>query len=186
MAKGPLTEDKIREVKADLMERVTNQQEVFGCDRDTRRAEDFINPILHKLDVDSREEKPEPPPPSPVVRNERRDLGNGAELTKEEVGTYDWNLRTNKVQAAPGSFMPSRRKRKEHVETIAARHRVKFLKGLPEWRAKMETIFFAVQPQAWKEQELLLLLDESSRLFGDWRKPRAQNITVFGKNVTSR
>lgn len=205
-----LTEQDLRETKADLTDRLANQQRIGGVKPtkssedhpafhanaipDVKAIEDYINPILRKVEVKHEEDRSRD-----LVRKEEEDPEEMGEevLTKREnpelekqgirdydiqqhMGTYQWNLRTDAVAASPGSWTPPPPKR-ESVRTIAARHRIRFLKQLPEWRKKFEQIFMGVMAPAEKEAKFLELLDSSNRLFGDWRKPREPKVSIFGK-----
>lgn len=196
-----LTEGKMREIHDDLVQRIADQQRVGGVrvfrkeDKhkaldahvvpDTNAIKEYLKPILRKTEVDYSE-------------SQRKDFHRKdddvieAEAELEEVhgvkgkaykkyqGTYDWNLRNDSVIARPGSALPAHKtKKKEPVAMIAARHRIRFLKAMPEWKKKIQDAYFSATTGKEREQKLLEVLDESSRLFGDWRKPREPKFSIF-------
>lgn len=180
-----LTEDKLREIKSDLLERVTDQQKKWGAPvPDVAAAEAFIAPILRKTEVDHEEDRikdlfrvePEVKPKEEITAPLQETVpGVKDTFTSSYSGTYDWNLKTDKVTPYRGSWKP-KRKRKEDAETAAARHRIRFLKNMPEWKAKLEAVFFAPIPGTAREQRIREILDDSNRLWPDWRKPRPKPI----------
>ena len=182
-----LTETKLREIKSDLLERVTDQQKKWGSVvPDVAAAEAFIDPILRKTEVRHEEDRIQDlirTEPEPAVRDDdAKALPETVSGVKDKVvanysGTYDWNLKTDQVTPYKGSWKPKRKPR-EDAETLAARHRIRFLKNIPEWRTKLEQAFLAMIPERAKEQRIREILDDSNRLWPDWKKPRAKPIFV--------
>lgn len=195
------SEKTLRQVKGDLTERFAHQQQIGGVSvpadqdhkalhgsvvPDVRAIDDYLDPILRKVDAEEEQAKATPVQDDVTEAvdyvEERTDkqTGDKYKVAVEHKGFYDWNLKTNGFVASPGSFIPPAKK-KESVETIAARHRIRFLKALPEWNKKFVDEFFTAQTPESKEMKLREILDSSNRLFGDWRHPRNAVVSVFGK-----
>jgi hypothetical protein len=133
-SRAPLSEQKLREMKDDLVRRVADQKRMGGVpnepglERDpmggVREAEVWLEPILRKVEQDHAREAERSALSEPVQEARHVD-------TKDELGTYDWNLRTNEVIARPGSW-EAKRHAQDQVKLF-----VRSLFKQPEWKDKL-------------------------------------------------
>jgi hypothetical protein len=117
------TEADLRRAKDNLQRVVTDQQRDLGVPNPGGRVVDeFIGPILEKVArtdaATSTGNEGEP--------NGREPLEG---VTVTELGSYDWNLRTDEIVARPGSYLPTAEDR--------LRLFVRFLLYKPEVNAAM-------------------------------------------------
>ncbi len=113
------TEDDLRRAKDNLERVVTDQQRALGVpDPGGRAVGEFIGPILEKVARGPAERKTETVKPEPL---------DGVNVT--ELGSYDWNLRTNEFTARPGSYLPTPEDR--------VRAFIRFLLYIPDVNAHM-------------------------------------------------
>lgn len=112
------TEDDLRRAKDNLERVVTDQQRALGVpDPGGRVVGEFIGPILEKVARGPAERATDPVKPEPL---------EGVSVT--ELGSYDWNLRTNEFHARPGSYLPTPEDR--------VRAFIRFLLYIPEVNAR--------------------------------------------------
>lgn len=134
----PLTEEQLRHAREDCLERITQQKRLGGVPGEVgleadplggqRAAEEYLDPILRKLEVEHDAERAKD-----LVRADEAAPAPRFADTKEDLGTYDWNLKTDQITARPGSFIPKRDTSmqglmKEFVRSLAT-HKA------PEWYA---------------------------------------------------
>jgi hypothetical protein len=78
-----LTETQLRDAKDEGLTRITEQQKAFGALPNVEKAEDFILPIVEKMDRQAAEQKPVPverKPDSVILRpGDVRNPGDGSE-----------------------------------------------------------------------------------------------------------
>jgi len=92
------SEDDLRRAKENLQRVVSDQQRVLGVpDPGGRKVDEFIAPILEKVARGGSERES----PAPVEHEPDPDI------SVTELGTYEWDLQTNKFAALPGSYLPS-------------------------------------------------------------------------------
>jgi hypothetical protein len=137
--RAPLTEQVLRETKDDLVRRITDQKRMGGVssepglERDVtggqRESEIWLEPILRKVEQDHERERDRDVlrPSEPVQEARHVD-------TKDELGTYDWNLKTDKIVARPGSWQA-----KTHAQD-QVRLFVRGLFKVPEWRDRLMSV----------------------------------------------
>jgi hypothetical protein len=137
--RAPLTEEILRETKDDLIRRVADQKRMGGIpnepllERDptggVRDAEIWLEPILRKVEKDHVRERDRDilRPSEPIQERRHAD-------TKEEVGTYDWNLRTNQIIATPGSWEAKNHAQEKVRAFVASLFRV------PEWKDSLTKV----------------------------------------------
>lgn len=132
--RAPLTEETLRETKDDLVRRITDQKKAGGVANDdpllaadplggVRDAEAYIDPILRKVEKDHARDRDRD-----LVRVDPDEMAPRFADTKEDVGTYDWNLKTDEVFARPGSWQAKQQARADVHEFIRA------LRLVPEWK----------------------------------------------------
>ncbi len=137
--RAPLSEETLRETKDDLVRRITDQKRAGGVPNEPgleadplggqRAAEDYIDPILRKVEIDHNRDRDRD-----LVRVDPDDLSPKFADSKQEVGTYDWNLKTDEVVAHPGSWQAQKQARSDVHQFIKA------LRLVPEWKALFNKI----------------------------------------------
>lgn len=169
---------------------------------------DFVDPIMRKVEVDSHDEAPAEPAPSPTEGTRERKggewfgeaehstrvgestkvngeaLGGEVELRGEEIGVVKINKATGAVSTNIPMTAPS------PLEMILNR-----LVQLPAWHAEIKQALalcsYHMNPPkeggkitCWlcerREAKLLELLDKARREYGDERKKREKKIVVSG------
>jgi hypothetical protein len=97
---APLTEETLRAVRDDLLERVTDQQEAFGILPRVHQAEQVIGPIVEKISRDhDRQERRAPARPAPA-QAVREDADGTTHITsKGLVGRF--NFTTGEMEVTP-------------------------------------------------------------------------------------
>ena len=199
------TERTIRDMRDHVSGLMAHQQRIGGVEvrrrtddhpalranavPDTNAIRDYLDPIVNRVarDLEDEIENGVRVPTAPEVEVDRpkhsvptRDDGVMSTMEHSYAGTYDWDLGNDRVRTRRGSWRPKKTKR-PNVREIALRHRVKFLKGLCDWRKKMEDTFLSgLAPKA-KEAALMAIIEDSCRLFGDWRVPRTPTVSIFAK-----
>ncbi len=134
--RAPLSEEQLRHAREDLLERVTNQKRYGGVPGEEgleadptggqRAAEEYIDPILRKLEVDHDRARD-----ADLVRAD--DATPRFADSKESLGTYDWDLRTDKITPREGAWTPT-------VDNSPTGIMKEFIRSLathkaPEWHA---------------------------------------------------
>ena len=118
---GKYTEKDLRRAKASALQAVTDQQRRLGVpDPGGRVVEEFVDPIIAKMD----REGPGEPRVTAAPERQRPD-----DVFVEQIGVYDWNLRTDEVVVHEGSYQPG------HVDLMHAVFQK--LMRHPSWRDKV-------------------------------------------------
>lgn len=169
MSKPRVSEERWRAIKDELVQRVTDQQRVFGELPSARRTESLVEPILRKVEVkrsQARIVKPKPRKQPAALE------GRGIDA------------RGLKVEVKPIDQKGLDRMRRKHkpAEWRKIRDRIRELLRYPEWRAKIsDTIFGKTAPDMTRAQRIeawLKIYEDSCKVFGDPLKPREAKIIV--------
>jgi hypothetical protein len=178
-----LTEQDLRETKSNLLGAVNKQIVDWGGIPDTRAAEDFVLPILGKVEYTHEDDRrrdlvaPDRQDAYRDIRDERmqrreqqhnerlRGLGIKTTFINEDMGDVhvDWdrNVASTTVELArPGIEGPA---------TRATRKRFRELAKLPEWKRRILDVFNAPLTASQREAAYKRILKDSVKLFGDPR-----------------
>lgn len=180
-----LSEADLRAAKDRLLSAVNKQIEDWGSVPDTRAAEDFVLPILSKVEQRHDEDRladqmaPSHEEAYRDLRQERfharirqheeraRQMGVGLKTTfvNEDVGDVhvDWDrgVGTTTVELAkPGVEGPAIR---------ATRKRFRELSKIPEWKRRILDVFNAPLTHEQRELAYKRILKDSVKVFGDPR-----------------
>lgn len=112
--RAPLSEETLRHTREGLLQRITDQKRAGGVPNEPgleadplggqRAAEEYLDPILRRVEVNHERDRLKD-----MVRVDEDELKPARFAdTKEDVGTYDWNLRTDDVTPHAGSYVPTR------------------------------------------------------------------------------
>ena len=193
-----LDEATLRDTKEDLVKRAMSEYD--GLKLGTVRAtEDFINPILHKVEVDHEHDRDkdylrkEPvttrtigdgewygePDHSPKLKD-YSDIGIKGRLHQEEIGTYALNKATGTVRPLNGAPMPSAKTAKEMV--------IQGLLAMPAWRTAFQKAsamcgrHMGKEPYCTecerRERTFRRLIGKGMKEYGDPRKKADKKIMV--------
>lgn len=166
----PVSEARWREIKNELVQRVSDQQRSFGALPSVRKTEQLITPILRKVEV-KRASAPaivKPAPrkmPAPLEGRGIDARGMAVDIKPVDVAGLD-------------------RMRKKHkpTEWRKIRDRIRQLLKFPEWRAKIsDTIFGKTAPDMKPSQRIeawLKIYEDSCKVFGDPLKPFEAKVIV--------
>jgi hypothetical protein len=146
----PLPEADLRDVKADAVERLTDQARALGAEPNLVNIERFVAPIVEKIDRDHnallcRGSDPNATPPV-LARQDRE----GVETTQSEsLGQYDF-AKGEFVPTAKGQQVLARRNRPDTLNERAVRAVVKRIVSEPEherpWKALVQSAMFRPLP----------------------------------------
>lgn len=178
-----LTEEDLRRAKDNLLTAFNEQVKQWGQVSDTRASEDFILPILAKVEQkheadrardlvapdrteayqDAREERFQRRAQKYAARD--RDLGIKTTFINQDAGDIhvDWDrgvASTTVELAKPGVEGPA---------TRATRKRFRELGKIPEWRRRILDVFNAPLGHAQREAAYKRILHDSVKVFGDPR-----------------
>lgn len=162
--KKPLREEDLRDAKDFLVGAIADQAHALGIEPNVRAHEDFVAPILRKVEIDVEAERqaelaaPAPPAPDP-----------DAPLGPWEVRE---NLETGEIRMGVEVAAELERQRAAETEDVIA-HRLylRLLASKPDWKKRILAIALSrdlSQPQ--KKAKLHDLFTASFRYFGH---PRA-------------
>lgn len=175
--------ETLKETRNDLLDRVTEQQRRFGMLPDVRVAEEFIDPILRKVEVDERDKRPQPKaaarelPDDPTLSRRGNKLPDGTYRAEEGyAGTYAFGR--------PGAGLkvidpaPWVQEKQDTPNVAAARKCFRAMRQHPDWKARVEKIALAPLSYVEREKQLKSVLADYVRLYGDPRKPRDRKIQL--------
>lgn len=193
-----LDEVTLRDTKEDLVKRAMNERD--GLRLGTVRAtEDFINPILHKVEVDHDRDRDKDlvrkdpvttrtvadgqwygePDHSPKLKD-YSDLGIKGTLHQEELGTYALNKATGTIRPLNGAPMPSKKTAKEMI--------LQGLLSMPAWNSaftaanKLCGRHMGMEPGcsecARRERTFRRLIGKGMKTYGDPTRPADKTILV--------
>jgi hypothetical protein len=142
--KASLTETDLRDVREDLVERITDQQEAFGILPRARQAEEAVGPILEKIDRDHERQRDR----DTIARAAARPAQAQAEdvkVTSEVAGSFDFA--TGKLVVSPEMAAKLDAREGDHASTTRRIfHRIRTDPAMGEWKAKVTKILFAPLP----------------------------------------
>lgn len=156
----------------------------------SRAAEDFVDPIIRKVDVDLESQPSTTSKESQRTGTKKLDkdgwvgepqhsprMPEGTKISYENLGEFEWNLRTNEVAPKSGAKTPWARP-KENLRTASARECFRLMRLMPEWRELVEKAAFSALKAEQKEAVYRRLLVTWRKFFGDPRKPLGPRIQV--------
>jgi hypothetical protein len=181
MSSAPREED-LRAAKEGSLQALADQAREIGALPRSETLERFVEPIIHKLDVDMTAEAGKSVPrPS--------DAEHDAQLAQQRGGSVE----TTRTPAAAVKFLPDGSVHVQFApgveipgldgtpETRRLRERARMLMTLPEWKARFARLFAAKLPPRKLELSYRKLIAESNRAFGDWRKTRDPALDVLAQ-----
>lgn len=203
------SEERVREVRDKLVRGLTKEQASTGMIPSAEPCNDWATNILEQLvrERDDRrakgeegfatpasvaEEKETPPPDFPSGFR----VPEGLKLTTKPVGTYNFGTKVFKPTATGTPSRRGRKKRKALAELSPqdrrnelVRRRLAMLANFPFWHGKVIKAWFWGPPsgtsvedfQRTATENVMKVLEESNKLFGDWRVPaQRQPLIIVG------
>lgn len=155
--RAPLTEEDLRDVKQDLVQRVANQDRYFGGVGSEERAEQLVVPIVEKIARDHDEERRKDlvrpafvPQIKPVGQAAAAAERDDVEVKTQAVGQYDFE--SDKLVLAPE--LAARLREREELEARFPRiralrqifHRIRTDPEMGEWRERVEKVMLTPLP----------------------------------------
>jgi len=174
-----LVADDLRAAKDEVIERVANQARALGAEPRVDGIEDFVGPILRKVEVDHEDivRRGGPPSRNGQEPRERADR-EGVEFETKEIGSFDFNTGTFAPSAEGQKVLAAReaRARRETFETRALRHALRMTRHDPDFKVYRDLAMkMAVKPgpPEVKRQAMNLLIEkfmqEYTKKYGDPR-----------------
>jgi hypothetical protein len=176
--RAPVTAERWREIKEELVGRVVHQQKVVGVAPNVRAAESWLEPILRQVEVQQegrrRSDMLRPRKPSQV--RERKVERRNTRISVKQASDAELDRIRQKSRASDWKLIRAR------IRMLLASDE----KGplYPEWRARIyDTIFGPAAPDTSQARRLELWLkiyEDSCKVFGDPLKPHEKKIITLG------
>jgi len=178
-----VAEETIRETKDRLLEGLTDTQKRMGALPDVKAAEDWAVPILMQEVAKVEEERERgllAKPAAQPAPDEVRKIDEDTTFVRRTIGTFKIDWKTGQVEAQ-GPIRLRQRQGPPPGEQQLLDQRLALLQRYPEWRKRVMEAWFSDANQSNAADKVLAVLEDSNRLFGDWRFPRPTAETlIFG------
>lgn len=193
-----VSEEVARDVKDDLMTRMTDQQRALGKEANPRECEEFLRPILQKT-FRQHEEPAKPVDFDPVEFLRKRQEKRAKEMAARKDGwrtfsSPDVHATTTFRSPRDGKGQPlastvhhrAAPRKKYSARDLATKAQLRRMRQIPEWRHAVEKIIFSNDNPPDKEKRLRQVLANFQRVYGDPLNPSDLRIQVGGTGVVKK